>query len=98
MAVYNQKHVVLTRLARMLGMERTTLSRNVSLLTRMGVIAIEVGTDKRERKIAITKNGITLLEKTLPLWQKVQNEVVEVIGRERWDGLLSGLHSVAKTL
>jgi DNA-binding MarR family transcriptional regulator len=98
MAVYNQKHILLTRLARILGMERTTLSRNVSLLTRMGMIVTEAGTDRRERKIAITENGITLLEKTLPLWQKVQNEVVEVIGRERWDGLLSGLHSVAKTL
>ncbi len=98
MAAYNQEGILLTKLARTLGMERTTLSRNVSLLARMGMVSTAMGNDKRERKIAITENGITLLEKTLPQWQKAQNEVVEAIGQKKWEGLLSGLHSVAREL
>ena len=66
---------------RELGESMTSMSRNVSLLERMGMVSMATGNDKRERRIAINKNGITLLDKTLPLWQKAQNEVVEAIGR-----------------
>ncbi len=98
MASYNQEGILLTRLAKFLGMERTTLSRNLSLLGRRNIISIETGGDKRERKIVITKKGITLLERTLPLWQEAQNEVVESVGQKQWQGLLSGLQKVAKGL
>ncbi len=98
MAVYHQNGILMTRLAGLLGMERTTLSRNVALLAKMGVIAAEAGNDKRERKMTVTESGIRLLEKTLPLWQKAQNEVVEALGRKKWNGLISGLHSVARRL
>ena len=57
-----------------------------------------MGGDKRERRIAITKKGITLLERTLPLWQKAQNEVVKSVGQGEWEGLLTGLHKVTKGL
>ena len=96
MASYNQEGILLTRLAKTLGMERTTLTRNLSLLERSNMVSIAMGADKRERRIAITKKGITLLEKTLPLWQRAQNDVVESVGQEEWEGLLSGLHKVAK--
>ena len=98
MATYNQEGILLTKLAKTLGMERTTLSRNLSLLERLGMVSIEMGGDKRERRIAITTKGVTLLEKTLPLWQRAQNEVVGLLGEEEWAGLLSGLHKVAKGL
>ena len=98
MAAYDQEGILLTKLAKTLGMERTTLSRNVSLLERMGMVSTTMGDDRRERKIAITVNGIALLEEMLPLWQKAQNEVVEAIGQKKWEGLLAGLHGVAKSL
>lgn len=98
MASYNQENILLTKMAKILGMERTTLSRNLSLLEQRGVISIARGADKRERRIAITKKGIKLVERTLPLWEKAQNEVVEAIGQEEWEGLLAGLHKVAKAI
>jgi DNA-binding MarR family transcriptional regulator len=98
MASYSQKDILLTRLAKTLGMERTTLSRNLSILERRKLVSIAMGADRRERRIAITKKGITLLERTLPLWQRAQNEVVDLVGPEEWEGLLSGLHKVAKGL
>jgi DNA-binding MarR family transcriptional regulator len=98
MAVHDQEGVLMTRLAAILGMERTTLSRNVSLLSRMGMIRTAAGSDKRQRNIAITEDGIGLLEKALPLWRQAQKEVVDAIGSEKWKGLLSGLHGLAKTL
>lgn len=96
MASYNQEPILLTRLARFLGTERTTLSRNLSLLEGRGLVSIETGSDKRERRIAITKKGIALLERSLPLWQEAQNEVVESVGREQWEEMLTGLQKVAR--
>ncbi len=98
MASYDQKDILLTRMAKILGMERTTLSRNLSLLERRGVVSIEPGGDRRERRIAITKKGIELLEKALPFWQQAQEEVMESVGSEEWEGMLTRLHRVAKGL
>lgn len=98
MASYDQEGILLTKLAKSLGMERTTLSRNLSLLERRELVTVGPGGDKRERRITVTDKGTTLLEKTLPLWQKAQNQVVETIGQEEWEGLLTGLHKVARDL
>lgn len=98
MASYDQEGILLTKLAKSLGMERTTLSRNLSLLERRELVTVGPGGDKRERRITVTNKGTTLLEKTLPLWQKAQNQVVETIGQEEWEGLLTGLHKLARDL
>jgi DNA-binding MarR family transcriptional regulator len=98
MAACDQEGIHLTKLAKTLGMERTPLSRNVSLLERMGMVSTPMGHDRRERKTAIPVNEIALLEQMLPLWQKSQNEVVEAVGQKKWEGLLAGLHGLAKAL
>ncbi len=96
MASYNQAGILLTTMAGNLGMERTTLSRNLSLLERREMVAAATGGDRRERRIAITKKGLAMLENTLPIWQEAQKGVVRDIGAEEWEALLAGLHRVAK--
>ena len=98
MASYDQEGILLTKMAGILGMERTTLTRNLSLLERRGVVSVQPGPDRRERRIAITQKGIELLEKALPLWERAQKEVMESVGQEEWEGMLTGLHRVAKGL
>lgn len=98
MASYDQAGILLTRMAKTLGMERTTLTRNLAFLERLEMVSIEPGDDRRERRIRITEKGAGLLEKALPLWQQAQHEIVELIGGDKWEGLLSGLHEVARKL
>jgi len=98
MASYDQAGILLTRMAKTLGMERTTLTRNLAFLERLEMVSIEPGDDRRERRIRITEKGASLLEKALPLWQQAQREIVELIGGDKWEGLLSGLHEVARKL
>lgn len=98
MASYDPDGILLTRMAKILGMERTTLTRNLALLEKLGLVSIDPGDDRRERKIRITEKGAGLLEKALPLWQKAQYEIVELVGRDKIDGLLFGLHEVARKL
>ena len=98
MASYDPDGILLTRMAKILGMERTTLTRNLALLEKLGLVSIDPGDDRRERKIRITEKGAGLLEKALPLWQKAQHVIVELVGRDKIDGLLFGLHEVARKL
>jgi DNA-binding MarR family transcriptional regulator len=98
MASYNQDGILLTQLANTLGMERTTLSRNLSLLKHRKMVSIARGDDRRERKVTISQKGAGLLEEALTLWEEAQNEVVEAIGPREWERLLGGLHKLARSL
>jgi len=98
MAAYQQENIRLIRMARILGMERTTLTRNLALLEGRDLLRVKEGLDRRERRIAITPKGVKLLDRALPLWKKAQSEVVDALGPKKWDAMLSGLHEVARML
>lgn len=96
MAACNEEGILLTQMARLLGIDRTSLTRNLNIMTAKGLLTIEMGDDKRERRINITDKGFDLLKEAIPLWQKVQAEFVQTLGSENWSALLSGLQAVAK--
>jgi len=98
MAAYQQEDIRLIRMAGILGMERTTLTRNLALLARRDLLRVDEGFDRRERRITITPKGVKLLDLALPLWKKAQSEVVDAVGPKKWDAMLSGLHEVARSL
>jgi DNA-binding MarR family transcriptional regulator len=65
-----------SRLAEILGMERTTLTRNLRPLLARGYVTYEVGEeDRRVRQIAITAAGIQVTARALPHWRKAQREI-----------------------
>ena len=82
--------VTIKRLAKGIVMDRTTLSRNVSLLNKKGMIDIEPGDDLRTRKLSLTTQGHTALVAALPLWRKAQSEIIKELGEDRWASLLKG--------
>ena len=83
--------VTIKRLAKAIVMDRTTLSRNVSLLNKKGMIDVEPGDDLRTRKLSLTEQGHTALVAAFPLWQKAQSEIVKELGEDRWTSLLEGI-------
>ena len=83
--------VTIKRLAKAIVMDRTTLSRNVSLLSKKGMIHIEPGDDLRTRKLALTEHGHTALVAAFPLWQKAQGEIIKELGEDRWAYMLKGI-------
>ena len=62
-----------TRLADFQGLERTTLTRNLGLLVRDGLVRIEEGEDRRVRKVAITPAGEEAARRAYPFWKKAQD-------------------------
>ena len=90
-AIRVSEPVTIKRLAKAILMDRTTLSRNVSLLNKKGLIDIDPGEDLRTRKLSLTEQGHAALAAAFPLWQKAQLEIVRQMGEDRWINLLKGL-------
>jgi DNA-binding MarR family transcriptional regulator len=96
MSIYYAPHLPLSRLAHSLGMDRTSLTRNLKILVGRNLVMVEESDDKRERRISVTEEGEKMLKDVFPIWRKVQGEIEEILGGEHWGNLLSGLHEVAR--
>lgn len=68
-------------LAGRLGLERTSLTRNLSPLQKRGLVAIAGGEDQRVRRVAITAKGKAAAVAALPAWRRAQSSVGRVLGR-----------------
>ena len=63
------------KLAQMLDIERTTLSRNLSLLEKAGLVHVGEQGGDRKRELLLTSRGIKKLKEAYPLWSRVQSKV-----------------------
>jgi DNA-binding MarR family transcriptional regulator len=70
------------KLAGFLGMERTTLSRNLALLEGKGWISINAGEDPRARMIEITAQGRGVVRRGFPYWSKAQAHIGKMLGAD----------------
>lgn len=86
--------VTVTRLAEATVTDRTTLTRNLRVLEKQGLIRVEIGGDRREREVSLTDRGRESLAKAYPLWKEAQAHVARQFGRERLERLLSDLAGV----
>lgn len=81
-----------------LGMERTTLVRNLRPLERDGLLNIaRTGRDGRVT-LSITDKGKTEIETFRPAWRAAQRAVVKTLGEDRWSSILSDLEHAALAL
>jgi DNA-binding MarR family transcriptional regulator len=71
-------------LAEGLGMDRTTLSRNLQPLEREGLIALTPETAARARTVRLTAAGRSRFAAALPLWQAVQAKAEAALGDTDW--------------
>ena len=81
--------------ADILGMDGTTLTRNLRPLLKNAWIEIDRDSDQRVRLISITDEGRRVLAKAVPLWQQVQAHFVTGLGDKQWSQLLTTLTASA---
>ena len=70
------------KLAGILGMERTTLTRNLAPLEQQKWITIRAGDDPRARVIGITAPGRGTVRRSFPVWSKAQAHVARLLGAD----------------
>jgi DNA-binding MarR family transcriptional regulator len=59
-------------LANRLGVDRTTLTRNIALGEREGLVKTAAGKDARERVVSVTARGRRMAGAALPSWRAAQ--------------------------
>ena len=94
--IYKSNFVGISHLAKELGMDRTTLTRNLSVLERQGFIRISSGKDTRTRIATITYKGRATVAKAIPLWNEVQRKVKRQMGETSWRELMDKLSQFVK--
>jgi DNA-binding MarR family transcriptional regulator len=89
-------------LADRLGMERTTLTRNLKPLCEAGWVELAAGRDARQRIVTLTAAGRAKLKAAWPAWRAAQDAFEQQVGidtvRELHDQLDSTLAQVSPLL
>ena len=80
-------------LAGKLGLERTTLTRNLRPLAAMGLVRVgSVEVDQRVRRIELTAEGRAAARKALAAWRAAQASVGPILDRLKLKSLLKAGH------
>lgn len=86
-----------TELAHSIAMERSTLSRNIDLLVRKGLVARQEAAKGNGRLCSLSPTGQELVDSLVPEWRAAQGEMAVLLGGEMMDstiGLLKKLSSL----
>jgi DNA-binding MarR family transcriptional regulator len=87
--------LAISSLAEVLGMDRTTLARNLKPLQRRGLVRVEQSEDDRRiQLVALTPKGQEALSAAMPLWRKAQHHTVSHLGESRWQTLTTDLSTL----
>ena len=80
-----------TQLAAAMGIERTTLTRNLKPLLDAGWITLETGADPRQRIATITVDGRDKVRSGRVAWRAAQDALEQALGKEAVAGLHAGV-------
>jgi DNA-binding MarR family transcriptional regulator len=81
-----------------LGLERTTLVRNLRPLERDGLVKVEGGGHGNRVAVSLTQKGKKELEKVQSAWHSAQRAIVQTLGEQRWSAILSDLERATTAL
>jgi DNA-binding MarR family transcriptional regulator len=73
----------ISALAEAMGLDRSTLGRNLRVVEGSGLLQLSGGTDQRSRKVALTDAGVRVLEQGAPLWERAQQALALRLGAEK---------------
>ena len=74
------KPLPIGELAEMLVLDQSSLSRNLAVLERLGLLKLDPSpTDRRERIVILTRSGKATLARGYPIWKKAQGQVAEAM-------------------
>ncbi|HEY8716028.1 MAG TPA: MarR family winged helix-turn-helix transcriptional regulator [Candidatus Acidoferrum sp.] len=89
--------VSMSVLAKVLVIDRTTLTRSLRLLQKEKLVTISARSTMRQKFLELTPAGERALERSLPLWRAVHAQFVSTVGSDYWLKLRSELEGLAKT-
>jgi DNA-binding MarR family transcriptional regulator len=85
----------LSAIADILGLERTTVTRDLRPLEKRGLVTVERGEDRRARIVRATDAGRRTMADAMPRWRAAQAKVLAGDAAESWPGITEGLGRLA---
>lgn len=61
----------------------TTLSRNLQILERRGLITVVAGSDRRTRLVRLAEDGHAVLARALPAWEETNGRLSREMGPQQ---------------
>jgi DNA-binding MarR family transcriptional regulator len=96
-AIGNEEDVMsITALAKFMGMDRSTLTRNLAPLEREDLIRVGNEGWRRSRTVEITQKGRSRLREALPFWEKAQATLRQKLGSRRWPVIMADLDDLIR--
>ena len=92
-AVRKRGSVSITALAKDMGLDRTTLTRNLRPLEEQGFIRIAPLSANR-KEVTLLEKGEVALERSLASWRNAQTKVLRELGEDRWERMRKDLAAV----
>ena len=90
--------VSITELARVTGLDRTTMGKNLQLIARSDLISLSAGEDRRERIAQLTSKGQQALNMAYPLWKNAQATMTATLGEEHLGTFMSLLSELEQAV
>ena len=85
----------ISTLAEAMGLDRSTLGRNLRVLEGDGLVTLVEGEDMRNRIVLLTEAGAERLKAALPAWEAAQQRLIDRLGAEKRETLLKLLDELA---
>src|ERR1700691_1967335 len=70
------------QLGQMLGMDSTTLTRTLTIMSRQGWISKRRGDDRREWRMRLSQEGEAQFKLAHPYWKKAQDQLTDRFGSQ----------------
>lgn len=88
-ALHAMQPASVSALAAQLGIDRTTMTRNLEVMKRLGWVEPAKSEDQRESRMSLTDEGERLIAAAYPDWERSQQAMIRLLGAARVEGLLS---------
>ena len=92
------KTATVKKLARVLAVDRTSLTRSLAPLERDELVKSYPGVDGRERILELTSTGYRRMREAIGLWEGAQRRVAEELGPVKLRALHDSLANTAEAL
>lgn len=92
------RNLHLRDIADAIDMDQSSLTRAVSVFVRDGLVALNVGKDRRQKSAHLTESGKALLERATVAWKQAQTELNDLLGQEALRDGRQSMHDLRQKL
>jgi DNA-binding MarR family transcriptional regulator len=89
--------ISITALAQLMGMDRSTLTRNLAPLEKESLLSVGSEGWRRSRTLSITAKGRARLQEAYPIWESAQKRFKQEVGGLKWGEVQGSLDHLTQT-